>query len=658
MWPFTLFRQKTPKSHEYAVIAGIILTAVVLSAACAWKYGLFAYDGIDLAYFNQVFWNTVRGRPFQQSIHPHLSLGDHAELAIPLLAPLYAVWQDPRWLLILQSAALALAAWPLWRIASVRGATRAVRAFALAPLLAAALWLLNPLVHNIALFEFHMLPFALAPLLMAMLAYEEGCKGRFVAWLLLGLLVREDVALVVMMMGLLAWMERKPLWWRIVPALIGAGWFAAAMALIGNFSPDGGYKYRIYYEWLGGTPLQMFTTALSDPLRVIAHVVTLPNFEMMIGFLMPFAFLPLLRPRRLVLAIGPLAQILLGAPGGGEIVLQTHYATLFLPALALAAIDGLAVAPAAALRLERHIPKTGAGRMTAGFVLICVTYTAFLMGPLPSVAASITDRDARQRADAARAVIADLPDDGGVAASYALLPALSSRERLMSLHYAFLGVTQFGTAPYALPEDVRFYAFDVEDLLTYRTQFLNTAWAAPHHDGGLERLSTTFGDWTSYVTPFVLFDRQAPSYGILIPPETGDGRVGTPLSDNLFNVDARIVRHPHQGPLLFVSARWTLEETFARDLTMRTEVRYADGSTVTRRQPIAAMTPFSYRTIEGYLTTLQIAHRPSDPQPTAVTISLERERASYVLDGMRSPARQVGSSETIDVIVTEDILIK
>lgn len=646
------FRSKEPHFQRNWLILAIFLTIIALSAACLRKYGLFAYNGIDLAYFNQVFWNTVHGRPFQQSIHPHLSLGDHAEFAILPLSLLYALWQDPRWLLIMQATALAAAAWPVWRIARLRSPERA-GAHALLPLLMAIAWLLNPLVQNIALFEFHVLPFALLPLLMALLAYEEGRKLPFIAWIGAALLVREDVALVVVMIAALAWMERKSLWWRVVPAVVGAGWFFAAMQLIARFSTDGGYKYRVYYEWLGETPLRMIAGAAGDPLRLLQHVVTLPNFEMLLGMLMPLAFLPLLRPSRLVLALGPLAQILLGAPGGGEIVLQTHYATLFLPALTLAAIDGMRAAPDAFRRIARGTAPQDAARAVAAVLVISAGYSSALMGPLPSAVAAGFDASARQRAVAAEKILAGIPADGSVAASYALLPALSSRERLWSLHYAFLGVTQFGTSPYALPDDVRFFAVDVEDLSAYRAQFLRTAWAAPHYAGGNERLYDLVGDWSSYVSPFALFDRQAASYGILIPPETGDGRVGTPASEYAFTVDARVVRHPRDGRLLLASARWMMSEETAKDLTVRVDVRYDDGTVLSRRQPVIAVPPFSYANVEGYLTTVQVPHDEAGPRPLTATFVLEREKVDYVLNGMRSAELRVQSAETLDVLVTD-----
>lgn len=637
MWPFERKPKKPLISEDFYVFLGIILTAAVLAAACAWKYGLFAYNGIDLAYFSQVFWNTVHGQPFQQSIHPHLSLGDHAELAILFLAPLYALWQDPRCLLVLQAIAVALPAWPLWQIAVRRNRPHG-RAFALAPLLMAGAWLLNPLVHNVALFEFHMLPFALAPLLMAMLAYEDGRKARFVAWTAVALLVREDVALVVVMIGAVAWMERKALWWRIAPVVMGAGWFIAAMALIARFAPDGGYKYRIYYEWLGATPAQMLINAVTDPLRVVAHVVTLPNLEMCIGFLMPFAFLPLLRPRRLVLLLGPLAQILLGAPGGGEIVLQTHYATLFLPALALAASDGLTAVPALIARHGRIVTRQESVIAAAALLLIASSYGAAVMGPLPSVAASLGDRDARRRAAAANAAVEDVPVDAAVAAGYALLPALSSRANLTSLHYVFLGVTQFGAGTYEPPAGDVTVVADAADFLTYHAQFSVTAWAAPHAPGGLRRFMSYAGGWTALHPPFALYDP-----AVKAPAQGHEGVMDG--EDALAEVSAHITRDGDVRTLVAV-ARWRLRSP-TPGLVARMTAAVGGGEFLRHSQAVASPPPFTLTTSDGAVTVLMARLLPDEPDPQSIEVELLDETSSLVLDGLRSASRHVTSSRRL-----------
>lgn len=473
------------KRHEKAVLTGLIsASASSIFWLCAAKYARFGYNGIDLAYFNQVFWNTVRGRFFQQSIHPHLSLGDHAELLILPLAPFYSVWQDPRMLLALQALALALCAWPVWLLVRDGSATRR---HSLLPLGFALAWLLNPLPQNIALFEFHILPFAIFPLLMATLAYRRGRTTEFLMWSLGALIVREDTALVVAAFSLLAWSEKRALWWRWVPLILGVGWFIGAMTLIRQFSPGGGYKFAIYYAWL--------TDAWRQPVTLLAHLFTFANIEMLLGFLMAAAFLPLFAWRPLLLAAGPLAQILLGAPGGGEIVLETHYSSLFLPALILASIDGYAAMRSwLGARTERAwiIPAREMRAVLPVFGLVAVFYSDATFGPIPTALTRALAPLPTEAASAAE-MIAQIPPDAAVAASYAVLPQLSARENLFSAHYIFLGVTQFAEKPYPVPEGLGYVLFDERDLGFYAAQFKNTSWSAPHHEGGLERLASAAG---------------------------------------------------------------------------------------------------------------------------------------------------------------------
>ena len=292
------------------------------------------------------------GHLFTQTLHPHLSLGDHAELIMPLLYPVYAIWHDPRMLLVMQQAVLSVTAWPVYLLARRRFEASGVTGdwLKVGPLLLAIAWLLYPSVQHLGLFEFHILPFALPLIFMALLEYDRGRLKPFLIWSILALLVREDVSMVVFTIGVLAWIEKKPKIWRWLPMALGAGWFLAAMALIGHFAPAGGYKFMVYYSWLGETPWQAVLGLIGHPLLVLRHVLTVANLEMVLGFLMPLLFLPLLTPRFLVLAILPFLQIVLGAPSGGELVLNTHYATLFLPAIFLSATVGLTKLPSLLVR--------------------------------------------------------------------------------------------------------------------------------------------------------------------------------------------------------------------------------------------------------------------------------------------------------------------
>lgn len=520
------------KRHEVAAIwSGILVISAFIFWLCAAKYARFGYNGIDLAYFNQVFWNTVRGRLFQQSIHPHLSLGDHAEFIILGLAPLYAIWQDPRMLLALQALALAACAWPIWLLA--REGSSARRA-GLVPLGFALVSLINPVAHNIALFEFHILPFAIFPLLMAALAYRRGRTIAFIAWSVGALFVREDAALVVIAFALLAWIEKRALWWRITPAALGAGWFLAAMTLIRQFAPGGGYKFSIYYAWLFDSWRQ--------PWEIFAHVLSFANFEMLLGFLMATAFLPIFGWRPLVLAAAPLAQMILGAPGGGAIVLETHYASLFVPALVLASIDGYAkLSDWLARRADSGwiMPARDARIALPVFLLLVTVYSTLTLGPLP-VSLERAFAPVSQSTIAARNIVDLVPSGASVAASYALLPSLSSREQLYSAHYLYLGVTQFAYAPYAAPSDLEYLVFDDRNLELYDAQFRNTAWAVPFHADGLKRLSAVAAWPVAREGTFAFYRTTSPEASAGNEKPAATPVLGLPMSIHTTNEGARI----------------------------------------------------------------------------------------------------------------------
>ena len=626
------------------------LVALALFLACCWKYAFFAYNGIDLAYFNQVFWNTVHGRFFQQSIHPGLSIGEHAEFAILLLAPFYALFKDPRTLLALQAIALVVPAFVLWRLARQRLAGHG-RELAIAPLLIAAAWLLNPAMQNMALFEFHLLPFAIAPLLMAMLAYDQGRKVKFLLWAGLAMLVREDVALVVAMIGLLAWLERKPLWWRIAPAILGAGWFLAAMGIITHFSTGGGYKYGIYYAWLGSSPAEMVVNAVRDPLRLLGHIMSFANLEMALGFLMPLLFLPLLRSKRLVLLLAPLLQIILGAPGGGELITETHYAALFMPALFLAAIEGFGALPPLFKKFHGALGRDEMRRLTFCVFILAVVYGSLTLGPLPSVAMrAASDRDGYIRAGAASAIVSTIPADASVAAGYALLPALSSREHLTSLHYVFLGVTQFAEKEFVPPE-IDYTILDTDDLLAYRTQFLATTWTAPHYAGGMGRLSKLADGWTSYESPFVLYPKGTPKPFDLMPAELVENFVADPPFQYLSRAAVDVNEIPGAGQHLSVSVRWQLHGMSPDDLVMRIVARFKNGPTIERMTLIDAIPPSSFNLDDEFVSRVRIPLPPGTYEDGDVTLSLERQKAVYELDGIRSPSRRVTNTETLETAI-------
>ena len=81
--------------------------------------------GPDLGIFDQVFWNTTQGRFFESTMslvqaQPHSYLADHFSPVYLLLMPAYALIPRPETLLVIQTLALALGAWPVYLLAKLR----------------------------------------------------------------------------------------------------------------------------------------------------------------------------------------------------------------------------------------------------------------------------------------------------------------------------------------------------------------------------------------------------------------------------------------------------------------------------------------------------------------------------------------------------------
>lgn len=447
------------------LLAGIVYVAL-FSGIAAWKLYNFRYNALDLAIFTQTVSQTAAGNWFGNSIHPPTYLGDHFSPALALVALPFKFFPTPLTLLVLLQIALAAGAWPVYRLARHR----------FAPLPAAAVgvaYLLNPFTQNLGLFEFHFIAFAVPPLLFAAAAYQRQRFGAFTAWCLAAVFIREDVALVLVGFALLALLERRSNRWVLAPGIFGVLWLAGALALISRFAPAGSYKFGIYYAWLGGSPAAILGTLLTQPARIIVHLISVGNFEMIAGLLLPFCFLPLFAPLPLLLVAGPLAQILLGEPGGSDLILKTQYSALFLPGLWLAFTAALAKLRDRRLARPQWLAALLAQRgLRTTILAIAVVYAALTLGPLAGTVKKIRQQgfypaESRWR----QALVAAVPPEAPVAATYDFLPIVAARTHAASLNYAFIGRLQLSQVPYELPPDTEYIVADRSEFLTYQLQY-------------------------------------------------------------------------------------------------------------------------------------------------------------------------------------------
>ena len=301
-----------------------------------WKYQHFYYDNLDLAIFNNVFFNTLRGNFFAATIHPPTYLGDHFSPFIFLLIPFYALKPGPEILLILETLAIGSTAVPIFGIAK----KLIPKPHSLLPLGLTLLWLTNPLVHNMNFFEFELLPFAVLFLFMALYFYVTEKKVWFILALILALLVREDVTLMTFAIGLLGWIDRRSAFWKWTPILLSIVYGAISFSVTSYYAPTGIYKFLVMYGWLGGTTAPtILLSFITHPLKVLLHLLTWDNFVFILGLTFPFFFLAITRSKYLILLVLPLLQLWLTANGGSPLILMTHFSGYLLVGLIMLLID-------------------------------------------------------------------------------------------------------------------------------------------------------------------------------------------------------------------------------------------------------------------------------------------------------------------------------
>lgn len=469
------------------LIVAIVVYIVFFFTICIWKYFTFQYNGLDLAIFNQVFFNTSTGNWFDFSIHPHKYLGDHFTPFLFFLLPFYLIYKNPLTLLFLQTVFLSLGAIPVYLIAKkVLNSKWA--------LLVALAYLLNPFVANINLFEFHLLPIAIFLILLTVYFYLEKKFWQFFVFLILSLLVREDVALVVVMFGFIALLDqfktkKWDLKWIFVPFILGAVYFLGAMKVIGYFAENSDYKFLIYYSWLGNGFVDIIKNFFLHPQKVLAHIFTLANLEMILGFIMPMFFIPVLRPKYLLLSFFIFLQIILGAAGGGGLILQTHYASLFIPGLMVSGIFSIKILID---WNKKRLKKKRSLDLQPVFVLILVLsiiYSGIALGSFYGIGKKLINNQPNQDLVAVKQqFIEKIPANASVVTTYEFLPYLSNRKYLFSLHYVFLGKTQFAFADYELPVEPDYLLIDFADFIIYQTQMEKSAIYKDCFQTGNERI--------------------------------------------------------------------------------------------------------------------------------------------------------------------------
>lgn len=438
----------------------IALYIMVFGAVTILKHQAFQTTAFDLGTMDQAIWNTSQGRILRVSIQPGVSirLAGHVEPILLAISLFYLLYSDPQVLLVLQTVVVALGALPIYLLARERLNS------SVAALVFAGAFLLFPALGAANMFDFHSVTLAATFLAFAFyFAKREGGKGWFLTFIVLTLSCREDMSLLVVMMGLFLVLKWQGPRWRgsfrspltfdrenlpvgVATLTIGAAWFLVALFLIpSHFSASGQHSQWDRYGYLGESPLEMLGTLLFRPDIVLKHLLTRENLGYLLGLLSPTAFLSLLAPQILLLASPTLLMNLLSTYAPMHTLGPFHYAAPLVPFFIVSSIYGTALlAKKSARRIG--VPEPRVVQWLSWLVLLSTFILHYFRGFGP-LAAGFEMPFVTAHEQLADTFLSLIPPDAAVSAQSRLVPHLSQRERIYMFprvedaEYVFFDVT-------------------------------------------------------------------------------------------------------------------------------------------------------------------------------------------------------------------------
>lgn len=383
----------------------------------------------DLGIMENVFWNSAHGDLFATSLEVGGNhLGVHTSFIFLPFFLLYALFPATETLLILQTVVIALAAWPLFLLA------RSLLGNEFQALLISGIYLFHPAVSGANFYDFHELAFV--PVLLFSVFYFLRTDKSTPFWLMVVLLlsVKEDMAFIVILIGVVTGMTGHRRRGVALITLGAAGYLVLQNLVISHFA-GGHHDYSWYYTDIipaGEGPFGLITTLVVNPLFALKFVFSWQKVLFLFQLLAPVGFLCLLNlPGGILLSYGLASSLLASRQPLHELGFQyslTIIACMFIGML---------------FQLESWSPGRRARALVFAACLAFITSYHYGMvyprhnfrGGFSRVDFSFSKADEEKHREVVE-FAGIIPDDASVTASETLVPHVARRRQVETVRYA------------------------------------------------------------------------------------------------------------------------------------------------------------------------------------------------------------------------------
>lgn len=379
-------------------------------------YGTF---GFDLGIYDQGTWLLSQFKDPFVTIRGLELFGHHANLILLLLAPFYRFGAGPIFLLVVQVLAQASGAVALFLLA------RDVLRSKWAGVGIAAAYLLNPTNQWLTWEFFHPDAVAMGPLLFAYWAARAQRWRWFTVAAVLAVLCKEDVALAMLVLGLIILVRGQRARGLIVAA-VSAAWFLFCTRVLIPWQNGIGPFYDTFFGDLGKSPTDVVYNSIRHPTTTWELASADDRRTWYWRMLAPWGVLPLLDVGALLIA-GPMifVNVLTAFPYTRDY--RFHYSALVVCGTAVATVEAIGWI---SRRAGRGFAVTR--NVLVGVVLVSALVCTRAWGASPL--ASDYDNIWPLKSDARTALKAEavtmVPSDASLSTAYNIAPHVAHREKV------------------------------------------------------------------------------------------------------------------------------------------------------------------------------------------------------------------------------------
>lgn len=361
----------------FAIFSYFVLT-ITISLSYHWGY-LSSIN--DLGTFDQAVWGTLHGNFFLNTHNifnvPINYFGIHFRPILLIFLPFYALSPKPEWMILSQSLALSLTAWPIYLLAKQVIKSETIAFFW------GLIYLINPFVMSVPPWIFRPISLAVPFIALAFLAVEKSNFRLLMLSCFLIVLCKEHFGIMVMGFGFLWGIRNKE--WKQGISLVSFGAIYTILILgviMPSLSPTGehvmlskGLGQVSRYSWLGSSLKEVFHTLLFHPIFVIkTAMLDMGGGKYLLLLLIFLCGFPLVAPEFILPALADLSANMLSANPMPRSIIAYHSVCL-VPIIIVAAVYGLK-------RISRWTKKFSAKEWSS-FLLISSLVGGYYFFPLP-----------------------------------------------------------------------------------------------------------------------------------------------------------------------------------------------------------------------------------------------------------------------------------